>query len=61
MMQIIDIKSNFYNLMNCSLNILLKPIFINFFTNSIESVTLAYNKIKKIIKTTLSLMNFYYY
>lgn len=61
MMQIIDIKSNFYNLMNCSLNNILKLIFINFFTDSIESVTLAYNKIKKIIKTTLSLMNFYYY
>jgi hypothetical protein len=60
-MQIIEIKSNFYNLMNCSLNNILKLIFINFFTDSIESVTLAYNKIKKIIKTTLSLMNFYYY
>ena len=47
MMQIIDIKSNFYNLMNCSLNNILKPIFINFFTDSIKSVTLAYNKIKK--------------
>ena len=46
-MQIIDIKSNFYNLMNCSLNNILKLIFINFFTDSIESVTLAYNKIKK--------------
>ena len=59
MLQTTDIESDFCNLMNCTLNNILKLIFYNFFTDSIESVTLAYNKIKKIIKTTLSLMNFY--